>query len=62
MPEKNDQGYFSFLLRIWVEETNGKRWRFSLEDSDSGRRKGFASLDKLIAFLAQLLTDANEES
>ncbi len=26
-------------------------WRFSLEDSQTGQRKGFASLEKLVAFL-----------
>ncbi len=52
---KRPSHYYAFLLRMWEE--NGQLldeqgvWRFSLEDSQTGQRKGFASLEKLVAFL-----------
>jgi len=46
--------YCSFLLRIWVEPNEDNMWRFSLEDTRTGRRKGFASLKKMIQYLEQI--------
>jgi hypothetical protein len=46
--------YCSFLLRIWVEETDGRQWRFSLEDTRTGKRRGFTSLYKLIEYLDKI--------
>jgi hypothetical protein len=36
-------------------------WRFSLEDPRTGQRRGFASLEVLVAFLrTELLNDQDE--
>lgn len=46
--------YRSYLLRCWEEcaETGtDKFWRFSLEDTRSGQRRGFASLNELLVAL-----------
>jgi hypothetical protein len=45
--------YRSYLLRCWEERgrthAGADTWRFSLEDPHTGRRRGFASLDDLVA-------------
>jgi hypothetical protein len=51
-PTDRKQKYQSYLLRLWVEDINGKGvWRFSLENPFSGERRGFASLKDLYAYL-----------
>ena len=53
--------YRSFLLRLWIEKVNGGKWRFSLEDTRIGQRKAFASIEKLIAYLNEVISDGNQE-
>ena len=47
--------YVAYLLRCWVEQREDAAappaWRFSLEDPHTGRRRGFASLEQLVAAL-----------
>ncbi|HEY4722065.1 MAG TPA: hypothetical protein VII92_09480 [Anaerolineae bacterium] len=46
--------YQAYLLRLWEEYPHSDwaaEWRFSLEDPHTGERRGFADLDRLIAFL-----------
>ena len=49
--------YRSYLLTFWVERSQDpktpKVWRFSLEDPHTGQRRGFASLEALVAALQQ---------
>lgn len=46
--------YLSYLLRLWRTPTPGKAaWRASLENPQTGERRGFASLDAMVAFLRQ---------
>lgn len=46
--------YSSFLLRVWlVEDKDPPVWRASLEDTRSGERKGFASIEALVKFLRE---------
>jgi hypothetical protein len=52
--------YRAYLLRFWEErglqpETSSV-WRFSLEDPQTGKRHGFASLEALVTFLREELT------
>ncbi len=48
------QHYLSFLLRLWQVKQNGEEvWRALLEDSHTGARHGFASLEALMEFLFQ---------
>jgi HD-like signal output (HDOD) protein len=54
--------YSSFLLRLWRVDTEGKRaWRFSLENSVTGERRGFANLGELLAFLLEEICDGQDE-
>ncbi len=50
----------SFLLRVWIEETDRRLWRFSLEDTFTGKRKGFASLKDLCAYLEELIESSKD--
>ncbi len=51
-----EMGYRSFLLRLWQVDTEGKRaWRFSLENSGTGERRGFTGLGELITYLLQII-------
>jgi hypothetical protein len=58
--------YFSYLLRLWlVENREGFLWRCSVENVQTGERKGFASLESLCNFLCQetgLLVDDELEN
>ena len=56
--------YFSYLLRLWQVENDGKQtWRASLEDPVSRKRRGFANLKELVDFLkAQTGEPMDEES
>jgi hypothetical protein len=52
------QRYHSFLLRLWlVNEQEGSTWRASLENPHTGERLGFASLERLFAFLQDQAAD-----
>lgn len=56
------QRYLSFLLRLWQVKQNGdEAWRASLEDSHTGARQGFASLEALMKFLLQQTRSGEEE-
>lgn len=52
----------SFMLRIWIEQTNGEKWRFSLEDTHTGKRKGFASINQLKAYLDEITSEVPDFS
>ncbi len=46
--------YHVFLMRCWEEHSDypeSDAWRFSLQDPGTGQRRGFASLEALLAFL-----------
>jgi hypothetical protein len=49
--------YRSYLLTLWEErgrESDGSHvWRLSLQDPRTGQRRGFASLEALVAALQQ---------
>jgi hypothetical protein len=51
--------YRAYLLRFWEEGHPQAdwpaEWRFSLEDPHTGERLGFASMEKLVAFLRQTM-------
>ena len=47
-------GYLAYLLRLWRVNDDGKPvWRASLENPHTGERHGFASLERLFAFLEE---------
>lgn len=44
--------YQAFVLRMWLDhEPDHQAWRFSLEDTQTGERLGFANLERLAHFL-----------
>jgi len=49
----------TFLLRAWFEHQQPNSaagvWRFSLEATHTGARRGFADFEALVAFLADQL-------
>jgi len=53
--------YRAFVLRLWREPHAGQRYRCSLEDSGTGQRRGFDSVDALLAFLAALTSVVERE-
>lgn len=66
MPEvKSPPRYSVYLLRCWQERDSGNdipaSWRFSLEDSRSGKRHGFADLKSLMQYLDQALQEDESE-
>lgn len=55
--------YLSFLLRLWpVKQNGGEIWRASLENPRTGERRGFASLELLMAFLHEQIQAEEDES
>lgn len=55
--------YMAFLLRLWaVREADVLQWRASLEDAQTGERRGFADLERLCEFLEQRCTPTDEAS
>ena len=46
------RGYLSYLLRLWqVNEGTDAPWRASLENPQTGARRGFATLAELFSHL-----------
>ena len=45
----------SFILRLWCAgQSKAPDWRASLEEPETGKRLGFASLEQLFAFLMDI--------
>ena len=64
MSEKQPR-YLSYLLRLRQVENKGQLvWRASVEDSRTGERRGFASINALLSSLLEqtaLVTDLLED-
>lgn len=62
--ELEEKGYHSFLLRLWpVDVKKTRAWRFSLEDTVTGERKGFANIAELMSFLmADICNDQHTDT
>jgi hypothetical protein len=55
MDMKKQAGYYSFLLRLWqVKEDGGQEWRATLENVESGEKRGFTNVEDLLAYLSQV--------
>jgi hypothetical protein len=56
--------YHVYLLRLWRERPSSPEhpavWRFSVEDARARQRRGFTSLEDLVAFL-RVLVEAGSE-
>jgi hypothetical protein len=57
--------YRSYLLIFWEERTHDPGvpavWRFSLKDPHTGQRRGFASLETMVAFLREESVGSDEK-
>ena len=57
--------YLSYLLRLWrVTSDPQTGWRASLQDAQTGKRTGFATLDDLIRYVleqCQVQTEGDEQ-
>ncbi len=62
---KSPPRYSVYLLRCWQERDNSidvpATWRFSLEDSRTGKRQGFADLESLTKYLTEALQEDDSE-
>ena len=59
--KKHKKKYYSYLLRLWVDDVNGKQaWRISLENPFTAERRGFANLEDLCTYLVEKMQDQNE--
>jgi hypothetical protein len=48
----NPPRYYSYLLRVWLAgDSDQPHWRASLEDTHTGERRGFGSLEALCEYL-----------
>ncbi len=55
--------YLAFMLRLWqVRDNDEFAWRASLEDPHTGERRGFASLEMLVAFLREQTRADDDET
>ena len=55
--------YFSFLLRLWQVPTDRENaLRILLENVLTGEKRGFTSLEELLAYLNQVTAETHETS
>ena len=55
--------YYSYLLRLWQVPTNNEfAWRILLENVRTGEKRGFTSLEELLAYLSQVTSKRFEKS
>lgn len=60
---KKQAGYYSFLLRLWqVKENGGQEWRATLENVESGEKRGFTNVEDLLAYLSLVTAKMDETS
>ncbi|MBU1660363.1 MAG: hypothetical protein KKD28_02690, partial [Chloroflexi bacterium] len=57
--------YHAYILRLWQERPatsdQSSVWRFSLEDTRTRQRRGFADLDKMLAFLQTQVCESTNQ-
>jgi hypothetical protein len=54
--------YLAYMLRLWqVRDKDEIAWRASLEDAHTGERRGFGSLEMLVAFLQEQTRADNDQ-
>ena len=54
--------YLAYLVRFWDASTTGTSlWHASVEDPQTGQRRGFATLESLCAFFAEQLTGRGDD-
>ena len=59
---REQRDYASFLLRLWRSQEGGRSaWRVSLDSTETGERKNFATLRALLAFLNSQFGDGGPD-
>jgi hypothetical protein len=58
VPEQPD--YHSYLIRLYRQKNDPVAWRVSLENVQTGERRGFATLQGLYEFLNRVTRGAQE--
>ena len=54
--------YLAYMLRMWrISDHSKEVWRASLESPGAGMRYNFTTIDDLIEFLRNEITDAEAE-
>ncbi len=62
-PEPHLRHFRSYILRFWPTDPDGAGgWQASLEDTETGRRMGFASLEELFFFLLEQTGESSEQA
>lgn len=65
--EKRPLRYHSFILTLWIEiaadSSSQEGWRFTLQDPQTSRRRGFTELNELMHFLEKWMAErpSNEQ-
>jgi hypothetical protein len=53
---------YSYILRLWlVDQSQAPDWRASLENPETGKRIGFASLEQLFAYLIEVVENKADD-
>ena len=56
------RGYRAYLVRFWDAGSPGAPlWRVSVQDVQTGERRGFPDLASLVAFLSEQIAPASRE-
>ena len=59
---RHQRRHLSYLLRLWpVHQQDQTAWRASLENPHTGELLGFATLERLFAFLEDQTSMASDE-
>ena len=53
--------YRSYLLRLWRSSDQDAPWLIMLVNPHTSERHSFSTLAELIAFLAQIVDDSNDD-
>ena len=49
--------YLAYLIRLWADDQSPPVWRFSAENTQTQARRGFGTLEELVAFLQNSMVE-----
>jgi hypothetical protein len=56
----NPPRYLAYLIRLWADDQSPPIWRFSVENTQTQTRRGFGTLEELIAFLQNSMDELEQ--
>jgi hypothetical protein len=56
----NPPRYLAYLIRLWADDQSPPIWRFSVENTQTQTRRGFGTLEELIAFLQNSMDEVEQ--